>query len=186
MFLNLASILYHTDADKIFVGGDSAGGGLAVALALFARDKADKSIAYLMAVYPMISHKYTKTSKNNKMPIWNTRSNEEAWKLYLGDFDHADAMFKYASPAAETNYENLPEMITYIGTEDPFYAETVQLVSNLKMAGVKVDFKVFEGCYHGFDVVCPLAAKTKEAKAFLLDGFAKAYNKYIEKGTNDD
>jgi acetyl esterase/lipase len=120
------------------------------------------------------------------MPIWNTRSNEEAWKLYIADFNISDSRFKYASPSVEKIFSNLPPTLTYIGTEDPFYAETVELIANLKSAGVQVDFKIFEGCYHAFDVVCPLAAKSKEARKFLLDGFARAYQNYIKKETNDD
>ena len=168
---------YGVSSDNIFVGGDSAGGGLALSLALYARDVGDKSIAYVMSIYPMLNHRVTQTSKDNKMPIWNTKSNQEAWALYIGDFDINDSKFKYASPAVEKTFSNLPPVLTYIGTEDPFYAETVELISNLKSAGVQVDFKIFEGCYHGFDVVCPLAPKSKEAKKFLLDGFEKALNK---------
>ena len=166
-------------ADKIFVGGDSAGGGLALALALYARDVQDDSIAFVMPIYPMINYKPTSTSKDNSMPIWNTKSNELAWKLYLADFDKKDSRFKYASPSIEKDFSNLPPILTYVGTEDPFYAETLSLVQKLKKAGVQVDFKIFEGCFHGFDVVCPLSKKAKEAKQFLMDGFEKAINNYL-------
>lgn len=166
-------------ADKIFVGGDSAGGGLAFALSLYARDIQDKSIAFVMPIYPMLNYKPTSTSKDNSMPIWNTKSNELAWKLYLADFDKKDSNFKYASPAVEKDYSNLPPMLTYIGTEDPFYAETMLMIQKLKKAGVQVDFKIFEGCFHGFDVVCPLSKKSKEARQFLLEGFEKAIKNYL-------
>lgn len=168
------------NASKIFVGGDSAGGGLAFSLSLYARDTKDNSIAFVMSIYPMISHRLTQTSVDNKMPIWNTVSNINAWKLYIGDFDKSDPMFKYASPSEEKDFSNLPPVLTYIGTEDPFYAETLQLIANLKSAGVKVDFKIFEGCYHGFDVVCPFAKKSKEAREFLINGFDHAVKNYLK------
>lgn len=168
-------------SNNIFLGGDSAGGGLALALALYARDVNDKSISFVMSIYPMISYKLTSTSKNNTMPVWNTKSNELAWKLYIDKFDKKDEKFKYASPAAEKDFSNLPPILTYVGTEDPFYSETINLVNKLKKAGVIVSCKVFKGCYHGFDVVCPLAAKSKEAKQFLLNGFEFALNNYLKK-----
>ena len=179
---------FNLISNNVFVGGDSAGGGLAFALALYARDVKDDSISFVMSIYPMISHKYTQTSKDNKMPIWNTKSNENAWELYIGGFDQKNPMFKYASPAVEKDFSNLPPVLTYIGTEDPFYAETVQLIGNLKSAGVKVDFKIFEGCFHGFDIACPLAAKSREARKFLIDGFDFAIKNYIKKDlkTNEE
>ena len=166
--------------NDIFVGGDSAGGGLALSLSLYARDTKDDSISYVMSIYPMINHKHTQTSKNNNMPIWNTRSNEEAWEMYIGNFDQTSEMFKYASPAIEEDYSGLPPVFTYVGTEDPFYAETIEMIAKLKNAGVAVHFKIFEGCYHGFDVACPLAQKSKEAKQFLIDEFGFALKNYIK------
>lgn len=165
---------------NIFVGGDSAGGGLALSLALYARDNGDDSISYVISIYPMINHEHTQTSKDNTMPIWNTRSNEEAWKMYVGDFDKTDPYFKYASPSIEEDYSNLPPVFTYVGTEDPFYAETIEMISKLKNAGVPVHFKIFEGCYHGFDIACPLAPKSKEAKRFLVKEFGFALKNYIK------
>lgn len=164
---------------SIFVGGDSAGGGLALSLAIYARDAKDDTISFCMPIYPMISSKHTETSKNNVMPVWNTKSNDIAWKIYLGEMNKDDD-FKYASPSSEENYVSLPPMLTYVGTEDPFYAETIELVENLKKAGVQVDYKFFEGCYHGFDVACPKAKKSKEAKQFLIDGFEKALKEYLK------
>ena len=129
----------------------------------------------------MISYKKTITSKDNQMPIWNTKSNELAWKLYVSNFDKNDPMFKYASPSLETDYSNLPPLLTYVGTEDPFFEETSTLIQNLTNAGVDVKYKIFDGCFHGFDVVCPLAQKSKETKQFLIDGFEYALKNYIKK-----
>ena len=167
-------------ADKIFVGGDSAGGGLAIALSLFSRDANDQSIACCFPIYPMISLRHTETSKNNNMPVWNTKSNDCAWKLYLNGVDKQGLDFKYAVPAEETDYSNLPPMISYVGTEDPFYAETVEFIENLKNFQIEHRFKIFEGCYHGFDVACPKAAKSKQAKEFLMESFEFAYNKFFK------
>lgn len=90
--------------DKIFVGGNSAGGGMTAALTLYARDKGEVNIAFQMPLYPMLDDRPTKTSKNNDAPVWNTKSNIAAWKLYLGDDYGTDRVSKYAAPARETDF----------------------------------------------------------------------------------
>lgn len=169
---------YGMRDDQIFVGGNSAGGGLCAAVSLKARDTGDVNIAFQMPLYPMIDDRMiTESSQNNDAPIWNTKSNKIAWKLYLGEKFGTEDVSKYAAPARETDYRNLPPTLTYVGTIEPFTDETIQYVENLKASGVEVMFKTFEGCFHGFDLL-GYATPAKEAKAFLIDGFMYAVNNY--------
>lgn len=169
---------YGMRSDQIFVGGNSAGGGLCAAVTLKARDTGDVNIAFQMPLYPMIDDRMiTESSQNNDAPIWNTKSNEIAWELYLGENFGTDNVSKYASPARETNYAGLPPTLTYVGTVEPFTDETVEYVENLKSAGVPVHFKTFEGCFHGFDLLS-YSTPAKEAKQFLIDGFVYACENY--------
>ena len=130
--------------DKIFVGGNSAGGGMTAALTLYARDRGEVNIAFQMPLYPMLDDRPTKTSKNNDAPVWNTKSNIAAWKLYLGDDYGTDMVSKYAAPARETDFSGLPPTLTFIGSIDPFLAETKSYVEALRAAGVPVEFRIFE------------------------------------------
>ncbi len=165
---------------QIFVGGDSAGGNLTAAVTLLARDEKKVDIAFQMPFYPMLDDRMiTESSKNNDAPVWNSVSNEIAWKMYLRDCK--DTVSKYAAPARETDFSNLPPMCTYIGSIDPFYDETKEYVANMKKAAVEVFFKEFEGCYHGFDIVCPKAEVTKRAREFYLDAFRYAQKNYFSK-----
>lgn len=169
---------YGMRSDQIFVGGDSAGGGLCAATTLLARDKGDVNIAFQMPLYPMLDDRMiTASSQNNDAPIWNTKSNELGWKLYLGEDYQTDNVSKYAAPARETDYSNLPPTLTYVGDIEPFTDETVAYVENLKNAGVDVQFRIFEGCFHGFDLFS-FTTPAKEAKQFLLDGFMYAVRNY--------
>ena len=169
---------YGMNDSQIFVGGNSAGGGLCAAVTLKARDTGDVNIAFQMPLYPMIDDRMiTASSQNNDAPIWNTKSNEIAWKLYLGDAYGTDNVEKYAAPARETDYSALPPTLTYVGTIEPFTDETIEYVNNLQKAGVEVHFKTFEGCFHGFDLLS-YSTPAKEAKQFLLDGFMYAVNNY--------
>lgn len=166
------------DKNKIFIGGESAGGGLCLALAIYARDKADVNVAFQMPLYPMIEDRETKSNQNNDAPVWNTKSNERAWKLYLGDLYRAQNLSPYAVPARETNYKNLPPICTFVGDIEPFYDETVTLIKNLKEAGVDTHFKVFEGCYHGFDIVNPKSEVAKRSHKFMRETFSFAVKNY--------
>lgn len=169
---------YGMRDDQIFVGGNSAGGGLCAAVSLKARDTGDVNIAFQMPLYPMIDDRMiTESSQNNDAPIWNTKSNEIAWELYLGEDYKTDNVSKYAAPARETDYSNLPPTLTYVGTVDPFLDETTEYVENLRAAGVEVQFTTFEGCFHGFDLLS-YSTPAKEARQFLVDGFMYAVENY--------
>ncbi len=171
---------YGMREDQIFVGGNSAGGGLTAAITLYARDLGEVAIAFQMPLYPMLDDRMiTESSQNNDAPIWNSASNEIAWKLYLGDAYGTDNVSKYASPARETDYSNLPPTLTYIGNIEPFTDETIQYVENLQAAGIDVSFRIFEGCFHGFDLFS-FATPAKEAREFLLNGFLYAVENYTK------
>lgn len=167
------------NSDKLFIGGESAGGGLTVATTLLARDKGEVNIAFQMPFYPMLDCGLTKSSTDNMAPVWNTKSNRLAWMLYLNNV-HYDPKLqsKYASPANEVDYSKLPPALTYVGNIEPFKDETENYVNKLKDEGIDVKFSVFEGCFHGFDVVASGADKSKQAKQFWVDGLKYAINNY--------
>lgn len=170
---------YGMRDNQIFVGGNSAGGGLCAAVTLAARDRGDVNIAFQMPLYPMLDDRMiTPSSQNNDGPVWNTKNNEYAWKLYLGKDYGTDKVSKYAAPARETDYTNLPPTLTYIGNIEPFYDETLIYVDNLKKAGVDVKLKVFDGCFHAFDLFL-YRDVAKEAREFLIDGFMYAVENYF-------
>lgn len=164
---------YGMRRDKIFVGGNSAGGGMTAALTLYARDRGEVNIAFQMPLYPMLDDRPTETSKNNDAPVWNTKSNIAAWKLYLGGDYGTDRVSKYAAPARETDFSGLPPTLTFIGSIDPFLAETKSYVEALRAAGVPVEFRIFEGGFHSFDIYY-FANIAKEANKFIRDGFKYA------------
>lgn len=169
---------YGMRDDKIFVGGNSAGGGLCAAVVLKARDTGDVNIAFQMPLYPMIDDRMiTDSSRNNDAPVWNSKSNELGWKLYLGESYGTDRVSKYAAPVRETDYGGLPPTLTYVGTVEPFTDETVEYVEKLRKAGVEVQFRLFEGCFHGFDLL-KWTKPAKEAEKFLTDGFMYAVENY--------
>jgi acetyl esterase/lipase len=164
--------------DQIFVGGESAGGGLTVALCLYARDKGNVNIACQMPLYPMIDDRMqTWSMKDNNAPVWNERQNKAAWRLYLDGCDKENIP-KYAAPARESDYNGLPPAITFVGSIEPFCEETVQYVKDLEKSGVQVEFEIFDGCFHAFDMLAPWSKSAKKAAAFFMDCFRTACKNY--------
>lgn len=166
--------------NQLMVGGDSAGGGLAAALTLYARDKGEVAIAFQMPLYPMLDDRMTSESaKDNNAPVWNSKSNFNGWKLYLGELFGTSNVPYYAAPARAEYYSNLPPTTTFVGELEPFRDETVQYVENLRKAGVPVDFEIYKGCYHAFEQMCPKAEVSKKAIMFIINSFKHAIEHYF-------
>ena len=165
--------------DQLIVMGQSAGGGLTAAVSLLARDRGEVRIASQLPLYPMIDDRNDSDSaRDNDAPVWNARHNRLGWDLYLGGLT-GDAVPKYAAPARETDYANLPPTATFVGELDPFRDETIAYVENLRAAGVPVEFQQFAGCYHGFDGIARAAKVSQEANAFFYEQFAKAVDSHF-------
>ena len=156
---------------QIMVGGESAGGGLTAALCMYARDKRSVNIAYQMPLYPMLDDRDTESSRDNHAPIWNTKRNHAAWKLYLKDLSEVPP---YAAPARQTDYSNLPPAYTFVGDIEPFYCETLTYIENLKAAGVEAGVDVYPNWFHAYDMFFPLKAMAKQAIAKFEEQFCYA------------
>ncbi len=167
--------------NQIFVAGGSAGGGLTAALTLLARDRQEVSIAYQIPLYPMVDYANIPNEKEKKMLIWDVKRNEIAWKVYLGEHYGSTKIPKYASPLYAGDFSNLPPLYTFVGSEDPFYEETIEYASRLKEAGVSVDCKTYEGAYHAFDIVAPNSTTSKQAWADLFVNYDYAVKHYFSK-----
>lgn len=159
------------DRERIVVGGESAGGGLVAAVCLLARDKGEIPIAAQLPLYPMLDCEDTESSADNHGKVWNTARNHWGWKHYLGKAPGTGPVSKYASPARETDYSNLPPCYTFVQDGEPFYAETLTYVRNLQEAGVEASVDVYHGDVHAFDMLQPSKDKSKEARRKLLEAF---------------
>ncbi len=161
---------------QIMVGGESAGGGLTAALCMYARDKASVNIAYQMPLYPMLDDRDTESSRDNHAPIWNTKRNHVAWKLYLKGLDDIPP---YAAPARQTDYTDLPPAYTFVGDIEPFYCETLTYIENLKAAGVEASVDVYPNWFHAYDMFFPFKGVAKKAIAKFEEQFCYAAEHYF-------
>jgi len=167
---------------KFMVAGHSGGGGLTAAVTLKARDTDDLSIAFQMPFYPMIDD-FQNTQSAREMtsvPVWNTKSNKKGWDSYLKDIrDKNEEVPIYAAAARNKDYRNFPPTITFVGDLEPFKDETIAYVKALEKEGVEVKFRLFKGCYHGFDAYVPKSQIAKDAVRFTYDSYAEYYDKYV-------
>jgi len=167
--------------DQFVVGGHSAGGGLAAAISLKARDSQEVKIAFQLPIYPMIDDRQnTPSAADCDAPAWNSKSNQLGWHEYLkGLKEQHQEIPAYAAPARATNYAGLPPTISIVGELEPFRDETIEFVENLRNHQVPVAFRVYKGCFHGFDIIVPHSNVGKDATQFVLDAFSEYMDTYF-------
>ena len=61
----------------------------------------------------------------------------------------------YASPARQTDYRDLPPAYTFVGTGEPFLAETKTYIENLKKCGISARIDIYDMDMHAFDMLRP-------------------------------
>ena len=167
--------------DQIFVGGESAGGGLCAALCILARDRGEVDIAFQMPLYPMLDDRDTDSSRDNHNKVWNTRLNHLGWKTYLGAAYGSDDVPQYAAAARAADYSGLPPAYTFVCTGEPFYCETLTFVENLRKAGVRADVDLYEGLYHAFDMMEPGRPESADATAKFEAAFRRAQKELFKR-----
>ncbi|MGL0747595.1 alpha/beta hydrolase [Secundilactobacillus paracollinoides] len=167
------------NTNQLFVAGESAGGGLTAALSLYARDKGAIKIAFQMPLYPMLDDRPTETSADNDAPVWNMEANRVAWQMYLGELSGTDDVPPYAAPARATTYDKMPPTYTFIGTIEPFYAETMAYIKHLQDAGVNAHVDVYEGAFRGFDLIAAKKPISKRATEGWQAAFKDASERYF-------
>jgi acetyl esterase/lipase len=163
------------DERKLIVGGESSGGGLAAAVCMLARDRKEVKVAYQLPLYPMMSSVDTESSKDNHGRVWNTRLNHLGWKFYLRE-KAGKKVSPYASPSFQKDYRRLPPCYTFVGDGEPFYAETLAYVENLKKAGVSARVDVYHTDMHAFDMLSPDVAPGPEA----IQKFEEEFERILE------
>ncbi|MGW8959114.1 alpha/beta hydrolase [Paenibacillus sp. NPDC055715] len=167
------------DLDRIAIAGASGGGGLTAALALMARDKGGPALIFQMPLYPMIDDRNMTASSHEitaDNATWNRTNNLSAWNMYLGERTDANEMSPYAVPSRAESLAGLPPTYTCIGQLDLFRDETIEYVTRLAQAGVDVEFHLYPGSFHSFEVMVPQAEVSQRASQSYVDAIARALN----------
>jgi triacylglycerol lipase len=165
------------DRARIAVIGESAGGGLAAATTLMARDTGGPGIAAQVLVYPMLDHRTGGDACrwNNRATgefVWTRAANRFGWEALRGDYTPDDARKGWFSPALADDLSGLPPTLLLTGSLDLFFDEDLDYARRLVDAGVPVELHSYAGAIHGFNVVQE-AAVSQAFTRDLLGGIAR-------------
>jgi acetyl esterase len=136
-------------SDKIGVGGDSAGGNLASAVALAARDRGVK-LAYQLLIYPCNGPEYVDSPDvpNAETFGLTQRGMKWLWEQYLnGPVDRTNP---YAVPHSAKSYEGLAPAVIFTAEYDVLRQDGIDYAAKLKAAGVPTAYIDCPGMIHGF------------------------------------
>jgi acetyl esterase/lipase len=141
------------DRTRLGIGGVSAGGGLAAALALLARDRGEVPVAFQLLDCPMLDDRQvTRSSTIEGLPVWSRESNTFGWRSYLGDLYGRDDVPYTAAPARAADLTGLPPAFVSVGSIDGFLDEDVDYAMRLNHAGVEAELHVYPGACHGYQM----------------------------------
>jgi acetyl esterase len=137
------------DADRIIVGGDSAGGNLAAVTALMARDRGAPALAAQLLIYPMMAADFdTESYRLFGDGFYNPRpALQWYWDQYVPSA--ADREHPYASPL-HGDLRGLPPAVIVIAGHDPLRDEGIAYGAALEAAGVPTTRLDYVGGIHGF------------------------------------
>lgn len=141
---------------RIGVMGESAGGGLAAALALLARDRGEFALAFQHLIYPMLDDRTcTRPDPNPYVGefIWHAANNRFGWSALLGHEPGVEGVSPYAAAARADDLAGLPPAFISTGSLDLFLEEDIDYARRLLRAGVSTELHVFPGGFHAYDVM---------------------------------
>jgi acetyl esterase/lipase len=154
------------DPERIAVGGESAGAGLAAATALLTRDRGGPRIAFQALAYPMLDDRNNTPSACEfaEIPSWSHQHNRSAWLAVLGERAGGANVEPYAAPARAADLSGLPPSLLQVGELDVLRDENIAYATRLMQAGVSTELHVYPGAYHGWDAAAPEAPKSIRAR----------------------
>jgi acetyl esterase/lipase len=146
----------QVDPARVVIMGHSAGGGLAAATAILARDKGELQLAGLLMVYPMLDHRTGQAHAQDDNPTtghlsWTREANRFCWQCMQGCYALDDQRQAHFSPALADDLSGLPASFLSVGALDLFLDEGVAFALQLSRCAVPVELHVYPGVPHMFD-----------------------------------
>lgn len=166
------------DPDRIALHGVSAGGGLAAALAIRARD-AGLPIRLQFLSIPILDDRMTTGSMRRfeDTPIWSRNVAEGSWRHYLGTLRAGSADVPADAAPGRRSAEELrgvaPAYLASAGL-DPLVDESLEYAQVLTAAGVAVEAHMFPGAFHAWFAMVPTAEVSRRYLAEEITVLARA------------
>ncbi|KAL6852153.1 alpha/beta-hydrolase [Trichoderma novae-zelandiae] len=153
------------DPDRLLLAGFSAGGGIAAAVAIKARDEGFPKLCAQILICPMLDDRATAVSHQQYFHhgSYTGESDEFSFGMVLGHRRGTDDVSVFEAPARATDLSRLPPAYIEVGSAEPFRDSVVAYASKLWEHGVQAELMVFAGGLHGFDFYAPEAMVSKDA-----------------------
>lgn len=150
----------NVDPERLVVTGGSAGGALAAAVSLMARDRNGPEIALQALMIPVVDDRLETTSTHQAKGGlgFNAENAEGMWLHYLGEGYDRSGTSPYAAPARSEDLSHLPPAFIQTNGLDPLRDEGILYGLRLMAAGIPVELYNAPGCYHGHPPVDERAA----------------------------
>ena len=163
------------DPLRLAVGGDSAGGNLAAAVALMARDRGGLALAFQLLVYPVTAYAFDTPSYRQNAEGYSLTLDGMRW--YWEQYLHgqADASNPYAAPMAAKDLKGLPPALVITAEYDPLCDEGEAYGKRLQAAGVSTTCTRYDGMIHGFFGMPAALDKGKQAIADACAALRQAF-----------
>ncbi len=165
------------DPSKVAVGGESAGGNLAAAVCLMARDRSGKMPVAQLLVYPVtdVSLNYLSVRENAQAKPLNAAMLPWFYTKYLPT--PAAGRSPYFSIVHAKSLRGLPPATVVAAQIDPLRSEGKAYADKLRAAGVPVRYRLYPGVTHEFFGMAAVVDKSKAAERFAAAGLTAAFNK---------
>ena len=164
-FVSEHGAAWGLDPARIFVGGDSAGGNLALATALLLRDTGGPALAGVLAIYPVSDSRFDTPSYREFGAGGYGLSTERMafyWNVYVPH--DIDRLHPLAAPL-RADLTGLPPVMVLLAELDVLRSEGEALVAKLRASGVAVETETFAGTVHGFLRATGAVRKARDAVA---------------------
>jgi acetyl esterase/lipase len=173
------------DPARIAVGGNSAGGALAAAVALATRDAGEEVPAFQLLIYPVTDDRMDTPSMRafDTTPLWTNTATAHMWHHYIGrpengagerPADGGIEVSAYAAPARARDVAGLPPTYLMTAELDPLRDEGINYGQRLLQADVPTELHNFTGACHGFDSVAPRTSIGRRALDEQVDALRRA------------
>jgi acetyl esterase len=165
------------DPTRIAVAGDSAGGNLAAAVTLLARERGGVDLVGQVLVYPNTEHRAdTESMREATDPaLFNRTSVAWYWSHYLST--ESDGRDPLASPLLADSLAGLPPALVITAEYDPLRDEGERYAGRLAADGVPVEISRYDGMAHGFFTMTGALEESRRALDQVADRLRRWYER---------
>jgi acetyl esterase/lipase len=168
------------DPARLLVAGSSAGGLLAAAMALRARDRGGPALIGQLLIEPMLDDTGETASWRQPfkhLPITDSVSMNTNWNALLGDRRATESVGIYSSPSRARDLSGLPPAFLDVGSSEVFRDEIIAYASAIWASGGDAELHVWPGGFHGFDLFVPDATLSRAARRARAQWLARVLDR---------